>query len=85
MIPDPSTTETPICEGGSGQPAGDERTTPRPRPGHIPCVICTDTISLDHYRQARCWTDPHGITCAAHSSCLLRLGEFDLDLPPSSP
>lgn len=50
--------------------------------GHIPCVICLDHIHLEEYRTARCWTDPNGITCAAHAPCLTRLGETELQLPP---
>lgn len=48
--------------------------------GHIQCVICLDTIHLEDYRTARCWTDPTGITCAAHALCLIRVGETDPDL-----
>jgi len=77
VIPDPSTAEVPFVEDGSDHPAGEP---PVPRPGHIPCVICLDTIYLDEYKQARCWTDPRGITCAAHADCLRRLGETDLGL-----
>lgn len=50
---------------------------------HIPCVICLLPISLHEYRTARCWTDPHGVTCAAHAQCLLAIGEKDLSLPPA--
>ena len=50
------------------------------RPGHIPCCICLAAISLDDYRTARCWTDPRGITCAAHAACLIRLGEQEIGL-----
>lgn len=50
--------------------------------GHIPCVICLGLIRHEEYRTARCWTDPHGVTCAAHQACLTRLGETDLQLPP---
>jgi hypothetical protein len=66
-----------IPSGGGNNPAG---VPPAPRPGHIPCVVCRHTIGLDQYRQARCWTDPHGITCAAHAACLQALGETDLGL-----
>lgn len=50
---------------------------------HILCCICTQPITLDQYRTARCWTDPHSITCAAHAQCLSSIGEpeLDLDLP----
>lgn len=48
--------------------------------GHIPCVICLQTIRIEEYRTARCWTDPDGQTCAAHASCLIRVGEKDLGL-----
>lgn len=51
-----------------------------PRAGHIPCVICLETIELDQYRTARCWTDPHGISCAAHALCLIRVGEQEIGL-----
>lgn len=50
--------------------------------GWIPCAICTDTITLDEHRSARCWTDPTGITVAAHRNCLIRVGEHELSLPP---
>lgn len=53
--------------------------------GHIICCICIDHIRLDEYRTARCWTDPNGITCAAHRHCLIRLGERDLELPAERP
>lgn len=48
--------------------------------GHIPCVICLDLIRLEEYRSARCWTDPNGITCAAHAACLIRVGEREIGL-----
>ncbi len=48
--------------------------------GYIPCAVCTEPINRDEYRQARCWTDPDGITVAAHQECLIRLGETDLEL-----
>jgi hypothetical protein len=54
---------------------------PDPSAGHIPCAICTHPIYLDEYRTARCWTDPNSITVAAHASCLVRVGESELDLP----
>lgn len=69
-----------IPAGGEGRPARDYDTPAEPRAGHIPCVICTGPIGLDEYRTARCWTDPHGITCAAHAACLARVGEQDLGL-----
>ncbi len=50
--------------------------------GHIPCVICLGLIPLDQYRTARCWTDPLGVTCAAHAACLTAVGERDLGFPP---
>lgn len=50
------------------------------RAGHIPCCICLDHIRIEEYRTARCWTDPLGVTCAAHASCLVRVGEKDLGL-----
>lgn len=46
----------------------------------IPCTICSDFISSDQYRSARCWTDPGGITVAAHQECLARVGEYELRL-----
>lgn len=52
--------------------------------GHIPCAICSQPIHLDQYRTARCWTDPFGVTVAAHHQCLVALGETDLDLPPAA-
>lgn len=52
--------------------------------GWIPCAICTALITLDQHRSARCWTDPLGVTVAAHHTCLVRLGERDLDLPPAA-
>lgn len=82
MIPDPRPLGDNFLERGSGCPAeAQPPTTADPRPGHhITCVICADTIYLDEYRSARCWTDPTGITCAAHAGCLRRLGENDLHL-----
>lgn len=52
--------------------------------GHIECVICTDVIALDQYYTARCWTDPEGVTVAAHHACLTWIGEYDLHLPPAA-
>lgn len=46
------------------------------------CCICTRPIALNDYRTARCWTDPHGETCAAHATCLINVGEAELHLPP---
>lgn len=80
MIPDPSTAPQ-APRAGSGGPARDASHDPS-RVGHIQCCFCTDTIAYDEYRQARCWTDPAGITVAAHVGCLTRLGEHDLRLPP---
>lgn len=51
-----------------------------PSVGHIICCICLLPIPLDEYHSARCWTDPTGITCAAHARCLTNVGEPDLDL-----
>lgn len=48
--------------------------------GYIPCAVCSCPIELDEYRTARVWTDPDGITVAAHQECLVRLGESDLEL-----
>lgn len=50
--------------------------------GHVPCTLCPDPIELDQYRTARCWTDPGGITVAAHAACLIWIGEHELSLPP---
>jgi hypothetical protein len=62
-------------------PAGEGRRTEHPSSaGYIPCVICLEPISLDQYATARCWTDPHGETCAAHALCLIAVGERDLRL-----
>lgn len=66
---------------GGRNPAGEGRGTETPSPAWIPCAICTDLIGLDQYQSARCWTDPHGITVAAHHHCLIALGETELDLP----
>lgn len=60
------------------------KTESRNRAGWIPCAICTALIGLDQYRTARCWTDPHGTTVAAHHACLVDLGETDLELPPAA-
>jgi hypothetical protein len=51
---------------------------------HILCCICTQPIGLDEYEAARCWTDPFGVTCAAHHACLQSIGEYDLQLPPAA-
>lgn len=59
-------------------------TGPASPAGYIPCVICPNPIPLDEYRTARCWTDPQGVTCAAHAHCLVWVGEQDLDLPPAA-
>jgi hypothetical protein len=40
-------------------------------------VICVTFIRPAEYRSARVWTDPMGITCAAHDGCLVRVGERD--------
>jgi hypothetical protein len=66
--------------GGEGPPAPG-LSHDGPGAGHIACVICMCPIRLDQYRTARCWTDPRGTTCAAHNSCLIRIGERDLGLP----
>jgi hypothetical protein len=80
VIPDPRSSPGDFVERRSGGPArGSSHDEPR-AVGHIPCVICTRTIELADYRSARCWTDPTGITCAAHAGCLRRLGESDLGL-----
>jgi hypothetical protein len=79
MNPDPPTTGDAIFAGGEGNPAPD-RSHDRSGAGHIECAICLDHIRLDEYRTARCWTDPHGTTCAAHHHCLVRVGERDLGL-----
>lgn len=64
--------------GGPGQ---EGRGTGVPSsPGHVRCCICTDLILLSEYRTARCWTDPNGITCAAHALCLIRVGEREIGL-----
>lgn len=73
-----------IPAGGEGRPGPGRTPRSVPGAGHIPCVICTDTIGQAEYRTARVWTDPAGITCAAHHSCLVRVGEADLDLPPAA-
>jgi hypothetical protein len=49
-------------------------------PGHILCCICIRPIALDEYRTARCWTDPGGVSCAAHALCLVSLGEKEIGL-----
>jgi hypothetical protein len=82
VIPDPPATGEAPLAGGEGNPARDGAHPSPPRAGHIRCVICTDTIALDNYRSARCWTDPGGHTCAAHAACLIRVGEPDMQLPP---
>jgi hypothetical protein len=64
-------------EGGHSPARGTARA---PALGHIQCAICAGLIGLDQYRQARCWTDPEGITVAAHATCLIRVGERDLGL-----
>lgn len=68
-----------IPAGGEGTPARDVPHATS-RAGWIPCVICIQTISVDEYRTARCWTDPFGVTCAAHATCLVSVGERDLGL-----
>lgn len=84
MNPDPpNRNHTPFAAGGEGTPAPG-LSHDGPEAGHIPCAICTGHITLDQYRSARCWTDPHGITVAAHHACLVRVGETDLDLPPAA-
>jgi hypothetical protein len=69
-----------MTRGGEGRPARDDRELPPSRAGHIPCCICTGPIPLDEYAMARCWTDPHGVTCAAHATCLVSLGEQEIGL-----
>lgn len=81
MIPDPpDQTAISFVMGGEGSPAPDAHHGPSGA-GWIPCAICTHHIRLDQYRSARCWTDPFGVTVAAHHHCLVALGETDLDLP----
>ncbi len=82
--PDSSQPHRAPRAGGKGGPARVGTGKPTRAEGHIPCVICTGTIELDDYLSARCWTDPVGITCAAHAACLVRVGEYDLDLPPAA-
>jgi hypothetical protein len=79
VIPDPPTAGDALFAGGEGKPARDAHHGPS-RAGHIPCAICTGPITLDQYRSARCWTDPQGVTVAAHAICLVRVGETDLGL-----
>ena len=67
--------------GGEGWPARDYDIPAESRAGWIPCAICTRAIPLDQYRTARCWTDPEGVTVAAHAACLVSIGEHELDLP----
>jgi hypothetical protein len=66
-----------IPAGGEGRPAREHGPS---RAGHIACCICLAPIPLDQYATARCWTDPNGETCAAHASCLLSVGEWDLGI-----
>lgn len=72
-----------IHTGGESHPAPDGTHEPSGA-GWIPCAICTHPIGLEQYRTARCWTDPHGTTVAAHAGCLTWIGETDLDLPPAA-
>jgi hypothetical protein len=65
--------------GGEGRSARDVPHATS-RAGHIPCVICTGLIGLDQYQSACCWTDPNGVSCAAHGACLVWVGERDLGL-----
>lgn len=70
-----------ISAGGEGRPARDDNPAQsRAGQGHITCCICVDPISLDEYRTARCWSDPFGITVAAHAACLARVGEHELGI-----
>jgi hypothetical protein len=74
---------TTFSPGGEGTPAPDGRSAPAPSgAGWIPCALCLLPIHLDQYRTARCWTDPEGVTVAAHAACLLWVGETELRLPP---
>jgi len=62
--------------GGGGQPARDAvGTTPR---AGIVCTVCTGPVTPDD--QPYAWTDPGGNQCVAHPTCLVNLGERDLDL-----
>lgn len=64
-------------------PVGEGRGTEAPSPtGHIVCCLCLFPIALEQYRTARCWTDPEGVTVAAHAGCLTWIGEHELSLPP---
>lgn len=67
--------------GGEGTPAPGGTHGPSGA-GWIPCAICLLPIHLHQYRTARCWTDPNGITVAAHAHCLIWVGETELRLPP---
>lgn len=65
----------------TSRPVGEGQGAEAPSPtGHIVCCICLLPIPLDQYRTARCWTDPQGITCAAHVACLVWVGERDVGL-----
>lgn len=46
------------------------------------CAVCAEPLTLFDRHGADCWMDPNGIACVAHRSCLHRLGEHDLNLPP---
>jgi len=46
MIPDPSTADTPVGEGGSGTPARDATHDPS-RAGHHLCAACAQPIAAD--------------------------------------
>lgn len=69
---------TPAGEQGTPRPGRAPRSVPGA--GYIECCICNRPIPRDQYSTGRCWTDPNGITCAAHAACLLRVGEQDLRL-----
>lgn len=51
-----------------------------PGTDHILCWVCAGPIHQAEYAVASCWADPAGITVAAHSRCLVALGEQDLNL-----
>jgi hypothetical protein len=66
MIPDPSTADTPVGEGGSGRPPRDDHSPPR---GGHHCAICSQPLE-ESLRDM--WVFA-GQTSVAYLTCLFEL------------
>lgn len=64
---------------GDVDPTPPHTNQPTAASGHIQCCICLGPIPFEQYAEARVWSDPGHITCAAHAACLERIGDIDTD------